>query len=283
MADTEAVPQISRCRTLVPALLTVAVLSGCSGVPYAPGPTFEPSPPGPVSPDATPSSASSPTIGTGPAIELGGSVVADGGQVAVLDAHIELGVLGPAGRFPESRSARRLVVGGTASLTNPSDRINVAAASVDLVFQAGYLRTSAACEALPPPDGLTWGAYCWYLLGATSAAGADGSITALQPGEKRVRSVTTTAAGLGQLRTSDAEAQRTTASLHRPAVVVVITAPVDYNGTRLHGGCENRSTVVTPTGPISRPPEPAHPVRTANAVAAATSEIACRDLQYVGP
>ena len=41
MADTETVARISGCWALVPALLTVAVLSGCSGVPYAPGPTFE--------------------------------------------------------------------------------------------------------------------------------------------------------------------------------------------------------------------------------------------------
>ena len=210
-------------------------------------------------------------------------MVAEDGQAAPLTARIELGALGPAGRDAENRSTRRLAVNGTATLTNPTDRINVPAASIDLVVQAGYLRTSPACRALPPPDGLAWGRYCWYLLGTTGAVGEDGGLTALQPGEQRVRSVTTTATGLGQLLTSDAEAKETNAALHRPAIVVILTAAVDYNGTRLRGGCENLSTVVTPSGPVTQTPEPAQPVTTQNAVVAATSTIACRDLQYIGP
>ena len=270
--------RISGCWALVPALLTVAVLSGCSGVPYAPGPTFEPSPAPTTAPPSAPlggdrSTKSSDGSDTSTNIDLRGSVVADDGQVAALTASIGLGALGPAGRDAENRSTRRLAVNGTATLTNPTDRINVPAASVDLVVQAGYLRTSPACRALPPPDGLARGTYCWYLLGTTDAVGADGGLTALQPGEQRIRSVTTTATGPGQLLTSDADAEKTNAALHRPAIVVILTAAVDYNGTRLRGGCENLSTVVTPIGPVTQTAEPAQPVTTQNAVVAATSTI----------
>lgn len=168
-------------------------------------------------------------------------------------------------------------------LANPTDRINVAAASVDLVFQAGYPRASTACEALPPPDGLTWGTYCWYLVATATASGEKGDVTALQPREQRVLPVTTAAAGLGQLRISNAEAKHTTAALQRPAIVVVVTSAVGYAGTRLRGGCESLSTVVTPSGPATQTPEPERPVLTQNAVVAATSKIACRDLEYIGP
>lgn len=277
--------RIRRGWDLVPALLTAAVLSGCSGVGYAPGPTFEPSPPLRTAPaTATPSGGDrSPKTGDTSTIDLRGSVVAEDGQIAPLAARIELGALGPAGRDAENRSTRRLAVHGTAMLTNPTNRINVPAASVDLVVQAGYRRTSPACQALPPPDGLAWSTYCWYLLGTTEAVGEDGGLTALQPGEQRIRLVTTTATGRGQLRTSDAKAREVTAVLRRPAVVVVLAAAVDYNGTRLRGQCDNLSTVVTPSGPVSQTPEPGQAVTTQNAVVAATSTIACKDVQYIGP
>lgn len=284
MADTERVVRIRRGWALVPALLTAAVLSGCSGVSYAPGPTFEPSPPPRAAPPATPSGgAGSAKTGHTSTVDLRGSVVAADGQTAPLTAHIELGALGPAGRDADNRSTRRLAVHGTATLTNPTDRINVPAASVDLVVQAGYPRASPACQALPPPEGLAWTTYCWYLLGTTDAFGEDGGLTALQPGERRTRPVTTTATGRGQLRTSDDKARETNAGLHRPAIVVVLTAAVDYNGTQLRGGCENLTTVVTPSGAVSQTPEPTQPLTTQNAVVAATSTIACKDLQYIGP
>ena len=83
--------------------------------------------------------------------------------------------------------------------------------------------------------------------------------------------------------TSDADAEKTNAALHQPAIVVILTAAVDYNGTRLRGGCKNLSTVVTPSGPVTQTPEPTQPVTTQNAVVAATSTITCKDLQYLGP
>lgn len=270
---------------VVSAVLTAASLSGCSGLPYAPGPKFEPSPPlSSASPTVSTSGGSSSSTAIGSAIELHGSVVAEDEQTAILDARLELGDLNPGRRdVSENRSTRRLAVQGTATLTNPTDRINVAAASVHLVFQAGYPRTSPACEPLPAPEGLTWGAYCWYLLGTTSAFDKSGGITALQPGEQRIRAVTTTAHGLGQLRTSDAAAERTAAALRRPAVVVVVTSAVDYNGTRLRGGCESLSTVITPSGTATPSRQPEQAVLTQNAVAAASTTITCKDLQYIGP
>lgn len=266
----------------VPALLAAVVVVGCSGVPYAPGPTFEPSPT-PASRLASPTVRPS-TTKTGRAIELQGAVVAVDGQAAPLTARVELG--GPVdvrSGQTGNHSTQRLDVHGMATLTNPTSRINVAASAVDLVFQSGYPRSSPACAALPAPEGVTWSAYCWYLLGATSAFGEHGDLIALQPGERRVRAVTTRATGLGRLHIPEAAAKRAVAALKQPAVVVVLTSAVDYNGTRLRGGCGSRSTVVTPSGPAAQTPKPAQPVLTQNAVVATTSTIACKDIQYIGP
>lgn len=267
---------------IVPALLVPVLVFGCSEVPYAPGPTFEPSPtPAPRQSSAT---SGPPTTETGPAIELEGAVVADNGQTATLTARVELGDIVDVHSDPtHDRLTQRLDVHGSATLTNPTSRINVAASAVDLVFQSGYPRSSPACAALPAPEGVTWGAYCWYLLGATSAFGEHGDIIALQPGERRVRAVTTMATGLSRLRVPEAAAKRAVPALKHPAVVVVLTSAVDYNGTRLRGGCGSRATVVTPSGPAAQTPRPAQPVLTQNAVAATTSTIACKDIQYIGP
>lgn len=266
----------------VPALLAGAVVVGCSGVPYAPGPTFEPSPT-PASRLAS-ATAGPPTTETGPAIELEGAVVADDGQAATLTARVELGDIVDVHSDPtHDRSTQRLDVHGSARLTNPTSRINVAASAVDLVFQSGYPRGSPACAALPAPEGVTWKAYCWYLLGSTSAFGEHGDLLALQPGEQRVRAVTTRATGLGRLHVPEAAARRATAALKQPAIIVVLTSAVDYNGTRLRGACGSRATVVTPSGPAAQTPKPAQPVLTQNAVAATTSTIACKDIQYIGP
>ena len=279
IADTGAVPNRIHCWAAVSAVLT----AGCSGVPYAPGPTFEPSPSRPsASLTAPPGSEASITAGS--VIELHGSIAADDGQAAQVAARLELGDLSsPRRDGSENRSTRRLKVYGTATLTNPTDRINVPAAAVDLVFQAGYPRTSPACQALPAPEGLTWGTYCWYLLGTTSAVDSRGSITALQPGEQRTRTVTTRADGRGQIRTSDGAARRTAAALRRPAVVVVLTSAVGYEGTRLRGGCESLSTVVTPSGPATPPTQPREDLLTDHAVAAASTTLTCGDLRYIGP
>lgn len=266
-------------RALSSAVLTSALLAGCSGVPYAPGPTFEPSPS--TSPAITAGSTPNPdrSLRSATVIHLRGSVVADDGQTAPLTAQVELGELGPA-HGATDRSPRRLSVHGLATLTNPTNRINVPAASVDLVFQAGYPRRSPACRALPPPDGLTWGTYCWYLIGTTNVLGNNGSITALQPGEQRVQTVTTAATGLGQLRTPEDEARTTSEALRRPAIVAVLTSPVDYNGTRLRGSCESLSTHDTPTGAAT---PTSQPVLSGRAIAASTTTFACQDLQYIGP
>ena len=136
---------------------------------------------------------------------------------------------------------------------------------------------------MPAPDGLAWGAYCWYLLGTTNAFDERGGITAFQPGEQRVRIVTTTANGLGQIRTSDATATRTAAALRRPAVVIVLTTAVDHTGTRLRGRCESLSTVVMPSGPATATPQTEQPALTQHAVAAAPTTIICKDLRYIGP
>lgn len=267
-------------RALSSAVLVSALLAGCSGVPYAPGPTFEPSPS--TSPTTTAGSAPNPdrSLRSATVIHLRGSVVADDGQTAPLTAQVELGELGPA-RGAGNRSPRRLSVSGAATLTNPTNRINVPAASVDLVFQAGYPRSSPACRALPPPDGLTWGTYCWYLLGTTNALGDTGSITALQPGEQRVQTVTTAATGLGQLQTPEDEARTTSEALRRPAIVAVPTSPVDYNGTRLRGSCESLSTHDTPTGAATPTSQPVP--SSGRAIAASTTTLPCQDLQYIGP
>lgn len=274
-------------RALCSAVLATALLAGCSNVPYAPGPTFEPSPPSSPAapPGAAPSGATpgpqSPRTGT--VIQLRGSVVAEDGQAALLTAHVELGELGPARRDAENRSTRRLSVHGAATLTNPTNRINVVAASVDLVFQAGYPLSSPACRALPPPDGLSWGTHCWYLLGTTNVLAENGSVTALQPDEQRVEAVTTAATGLGQLRTPENQARSTTEAMHRPAIVVVLSSAVDYNGTRLRGGCESLSTSVTPTGAATQTPQPQQPFLSQRAVVASTTTLACQDLRYIGP
>lgn len=266
-------------RALSSAVLTSALLAGCSGVPYAPGPTFEPSPS--TSAAATAGSTPNPDRSPRPAtvIHLRGSVVADDGQTAPLTAQVELGELGPA-HGTGNRASRRLSVAGAVTLTNPTNRINVPAASVDLVFQAGYPRSSPACRALPPPDGITWGAYCWYLLGATDVLGENGSITALQPGEQRVQTVTTAATGLGHLRVLEDEARTASEALRRPTIVAVLTSPVDSNGTRLRGSCESLSTLDTPTGAAA---PTLQPVLSGRTVAAATTTFSCQELQYIGP
>ena len=270
-------------------LLMSAVLTGCSAVPYAPGPTIVPSPsatsaPATTSPAASSEGGLSTPASPGSAIELRGSVISEDGQTATLDVRIGLGGLGPAHRDTAgNQDARRLAIHGTTTLTNPTDRIDVAAASVDLVLQAGYPRSSPACEALPPPDGLTWGAYCWYLLATASALDERGTVVALQPGEQRVRNLTTIADGLGQLRTTDSAARRLGATLRRPAVVVVVTSAVDYNGTRLRGGCRSISTDLTPSSAATQAVQPDSSVVTDHAVVAATKTIACRDLRYIGP
>lgn len=172
-----------------------------------------------------------------------------------------------------------MAVQGTVTLTNSTNRINVPAASVLVVLQTGYPTQSEACRRLHPPDGMTWGRYCWYLLAAASPYGDHNDLVALQPGEQRLRALTTRANGLGQLRVAESDMEELSAALRRPAVVVAATSPVNYDGTRLRAGCEMDATVVTPSGAASQ----AQPAVTQNAVAAATRMVACQDFRYLGP
>ena len=213
----------------------------------------------------------------GPEIELRGTLVSDEGQQAELDARVQLGDLGPVQRGgDEDRGRRHLAVQGTVTLTNPTNRINVPAASVVVVLQAGYPTRSVACRWLHPPDGTTWGRYCWYLLATTSPYGDHDDLVALQPGEQRLRALATRAGGPG-LRVAGTDVDEASAVLRRPAVVVAATSPVGYHGTRLRAGCETDATVPGPA------PSRARPAVTQNAVVAATSKITCQDFQYLGP
>jgi len=271
-------------RTALPGLLLLAALAGCSGVPYAPGPSVVPSPsPAPTPPAATRVASPAPEDPAtgpvdGPVVELHGTLVSDDGQQAQLAAHLQLGDLGPPQRGEEDRGSRRLAVRGTVTLTNPTDRIDVPAASVQVVLQAGYRTTSPACRALPPPDGTTWGRYCWYLLAATTPYGEHLDLVALQPGEQRVRALMS-ARGPGRLRVAGTDRQRVEAALRRPLVVVAVTAPVTHAGMRVRSGCGSAAAVVGPSG--AAPPARAALVQ--NAVVASSTTIACRDVRYVGP
>lgn len=213
-------------------------------------------------------------------IELRGTLTNEDGQQAQLDVRVQLGDLGPVQRGgDEDHGSRRMAVRGTATLTNATDRINVPAASVLVVLQAGYPAQSEACRGLPPPDGMTWGRYCWYLLAAASPYGEHHDLVALQPGEQRHRALTTSASGPGLLRVAETDLDEVGAALGRPAVVVAATSPVNYDGTRLRAGCEMDATVPLPSGAAS----PAPPAVTQNAVAAATKVISCQDFRYLGP
>jgi hypothetical protein len=216
----------------------------------------------------------------GPEIELRGTLISNDGQQAQLNARVQLGDLGPVPRSrDEVGDSRRMRVRGTVTLTNATERINVPAASVLIVLQAGYPAKSQACRALPPPEGMSWGRYCWYLLAASSPYGDHDDLVALQPGEQRLRTLTTSASGLGQLRVAEGDAAEVSAALRKPAVVVAATAPVNYDGTQLRAGCDVDAFVGTPSGAVSPAP---HAV-TQNAVVAATDSIACPDFRYMGP
>lgn len=265
-------------------MLAAVTLLGCSGVPYAPGPTLvpSPSPPSATPPRsriATPPSTGAPSPPTARGVELRGALVARDGQVAALKALVELGELGPVQRGGEDRGTQQMSVDGTATLTNSTDRINVPAASVTLVFQAGYLRSSKACTALRPPEGVSWGRYCWYLVATASPYGRSGELVALQPGEQRILAVTPPARGLGRLRTPKEGAGRVAAALKRPAIVVALTSAVNYNGTQLRGGCNNPPTLV----PSGAAPQPTQLTLAQITLVAATTAITCPELQYVGP
>jgi hypothetical protein len=213
-------------------------------------------------------------------IELRGALINDDGQRAELDVRLRLGDLGPVQRGgDDDRGSRRMAVQGAVTLTNPTDRINVPAASVLVVVQAGYPTRSEACRRLPPPDGMTWGRYCWYLLAAADPYGDHHELVALQPGEQRHRALTTSADGPGRMRVAATDLAEASAALSGPAVVVAATSPVTYDGTRVRAGCEEDATAPTPSG--AAPPAP--PAVTQNAVAAATKEIACQDFRYLGP
>ena len=284
-AETGAVAQLVRSQIALVAGLTAVILCGCSGVPYAPVPSLVPSPSQPAgTSNVTPTASGGSPSGTdpGPEVELRGPLIAEDGQSAVLTAWITLGELEPT---PSStgRSGQHPSVQGSATLTNPTERINVPAASVHLVFQAGYLQTSEACRALPPPDGINWGHYCWHLLATASPLGSHDDLVALQPGEERVMTVTTPTRGLGRVRVPKERADRVTAALKQPAVVVALTSAIDYSGTRVRGGCDNASTVVTPSGAAREAKQSAPPVLTQNAVIAATATLRCNELRYVGP
>lgn len=267
-------------------LLLSAALAGCSTVPYFPARSVIPSPSGGLSTPSAASQAQAPTsdastLGSirGPEIELRGALVGDDGQQAQLSADLQLGDLGAVQRTGEHRGSRGLAVRGTVTLTNPTNRINVPAASVLVVVQAGYRTKSKACNTLPPPEDMTWGRYCWYLLAVASPYGKHDDLVALQPGEQRVRPLTTSATGLGQLRVSDADMKEIGAALRRPAVVMAVTSAVNPNGARLRTGCSTESTVATPDSARSK----AEPAVTQNVVAATTKTIACQDFRYVGP
>ena len=287
VAQTGPVPRSCAGRRALPGLLLLAALAGCADVPYAPGPSVIPSPsPAPRIPPAgspipLPAPEGSPVRpARGPEIELRGTLTNDDGQRAQLDAHVQLGDLGPVQRGgDEDRGSRRLAVRGTVTLTNSTNRINVPAASVLVVLEAGYPTRSEACRRLPPPDGMTWGRYCWYLLAAASPYGDHDDLVALQPGEQRQRALTTSAHGLGRLRVAETDVEEVSAAMSRPAVVVAATSPVNYDGTRLRAGCEMDAAVLTPTGAAS----PAQPGVTQNAVVAATKMIACQDFRYLNP
>ena len=264
--------------------MVAVTLIGCSGVPYAPAPTLIPSPSKASARPGEPSFTTPPQQG----IDLQGLlVVQDDGQTAGLHARVELGQLGPVEREGDDRGTRQLSVDGNVTLTNATDRINVPAASVALVFQAGYPRRSPVCAAVRPPEGVEWGRYCWYLVAEASPYDSSGGLVALQPGEQRVLTVTPAVRGsLGRLHVAEPDTARVDAALRQPAVVVVLTSAVNVNQPQLRGGCRNLSRVSVPTAlapqPTAQPPPPP-PVPASIALIAATSAITCEELQYVGP
>lgn len=209
-----------------------------------------------------------------------GRLISDDGQQAQLNVNIQLGNLGPAKRGrDDDRGSRRMAARGDVTLTNFTNRINVPAASVLVVVQAGYPLQSEACRWLHPPEAMKWSRYCWYLLAVASPYGDHNDLVALQPMEQRVRFLDTGAEGIGQLRVAETDVVKVNAALRKPAVVVAATSPVNYDGTRLRGGCETEANVPSPSGAAS----PSQPALTQNVVVAGTKTIGCQDFLYLGP
>lgn len=267
----------TRARPVSAAAICMLTLAGCSGVPYAPGPTFEPSP----TPAASVSAEPDPQRSSTHAVALQGMLVTEGGLVTPVYSDLRIdqstSESQPGETGSKVRTHVRLRVSGVANITSGSDRINVAAASVHIEYRVAYRATSRVCTLLPKGTGNVSGGYCWRLIGDASPFGEQGGLVALQPKETRTLKIDSIDLQVS-LDKSDREVRPVTEDLLRPALVVATTTAVGVpiSSNRFEHACQTPAEV--PNSPTGKGSD----FTVQHVVVGATATITCERLPDLG-
>lgn len=252
-------------------------LVACSAVPYAPGSAFEPSPTLPAAgvsaqPEPRPQRSSKPDVG------LSGTLVTVDGLVTPVHSElwfVQSTTVSRPSAGSTGRTRLSLRFEGAVLITSRSDRINVAASSVQIEYRVAYRATSQLCKLLAADSEHIGGGYCWQLIGDASPFGGHGDLVALQPHEGRELTVS----GIDvSLDVPSAAVGQLAEDVRRPALVVATTTAVAVptSNNRFAHAC--RAPTEGPSSPSGKGAE----LSVQHVVVGATRSIGCDQLPPLG-
>lgn len=260
-------------------LAVAAVLAGCSGVPYAPGPWFEPSP------TASPAGPA-PSI-TKPDVDFTGFLATDHDLVAQVRSELWFNQTTVSSlllsRRPKGWVNVRIPVSGTTTLTNTGAAPNRAATSVFFAYYVAYPADSEICRSMRiPGDGSNLGGgYCWQHIASATPFSYDrdqDQAVELAPGQSvtaQFGTPKTYAPGIS-LDTPPSDIERISAALKHPARVVATTNEITGLTQDLvfPGACLGAVTGPTSSGTSQG--------REQHSIVGATAAVSCEQLPELG-
>ncbi|HEY5820423.1 MAG TPA: hypothetical protein VIT20_00515 [Propionibacteriaceae bacterium] len=216
----------STVRRGLAAVVAALALSGCSGIPYAPGRWFEPSPTPGRGPEVGPTTVDEPDV------DLTGTLVTEDGLRSEVRSRLWFGEATTSPLVTRKRPAGwtnvYVALTGSTAVTNSTDRPNAAATSVIYEYSAAYPAKSRLCHLIHNPEqggGDLTGGYCWQRITvSTPFSYAENSPVELQPGESRSVELgrTTLSAGLS-VDAPPEEVDELSEALRHPVRIVVTT------------------------------------------------------------